>query len=113
MVTLNRALAPRQLSLASESFTAMNRTFVTFLDVERHGSKSEIYTSIRHGETSTVIIALAGGAAAVLLVALSFVLARFLARALEAQITALTELGTQAGARVAIEGGQVDRIAQG
>ena len=113
MATVNLALAPRQLAVANESFTVMNRTFVKILDVERRGIRSEIDTRVHQGEASTAIIVVSGAAAAVLLVALSFVLSRLLARALQAQITALTELGTQAGASVAIEGtDEVDRIAQ-
>jgi diguanylate cyclase (GGDEF)-like protein/PAS domain S-box-containing protein len=113
MATVNLALAPEQLALANERFTAMNRTFVKFLDAGQAEITSEIAARAHQGEVSTAIIVFSGAAAAVLLLALSFGLSRLLSGELEAQITALTELGTQAGARVDIEGtDQVGRIGQ-
>src|SRR5206468_5192188 len=84
-----------------------------FLDAERHGIMRDIATHVRHGEVSSVVIVLSGVAAAILLIALSFMLSRVLSRALQTQINALTELGSQGGANVHTGGAdEVERIAQ-
>lgn len=113
MATVNLALAPRQLALANTQFTAMNRAYAGFLDSERSGIRSEIGARVRGGEAGRIVIAGAGVAATGLLIVLSVMLARLLSRALKAQIAALTELGTQAGARVSLDAkSEVQRIAQ-
>jgi diguanylate cyclase (GGDEF)-like protein/PAS domain S-box-containing protein len=113
MATVNLALGPAQLLRVDESFSAMNRTFAMFLDTERHEIVAEIGSRVRHGDIGSAVIVLSGVAAAVLLIALSFALSRLLSRALQTQINALTELGSQAGARVPAGGtDEVERIAQ-
>ena len=113
MATLNLALAPAQLALANERFTAMNSTLLKFLDVERNGIRSEIAANVRHSQNTTHTIALIGISIAVLLFALSLILSRLLSRSIESQIIILTDLGEQAGARFAVVGSdEVDRITQ-
>jgi diguanylate cyclase (GGDEF)-like protein/PAS domain S-box-containing protein len=113
MATVNLSLAPAQLALVNETFTAMNRTFVKFLGAERRAIRDDIAAQVRHGEVSSTIIVSSGAVAALLLIALSFVLSRVLSRALETHIEALADLGKRAGAQVAVEGtNEIDRIAQ-
>ena len=113
MATVNLALAPAQLALANESFTAMNRRFVKFLDAERSAIRSDVAAQVHHGEVISGIIVVSGAVAAALLIALSFVLSRLLSRALDTHIETLMDLGNRAGTHVAIEGtDEVDRIAQ-
>jgi diguanylate cyclase (GGDEF)-like protein/PAS domain S-box-containing protein len=109
--TVNRTLAPSEITALNQKFTTMEHAFVDFLQAERAGVRSEIDARIRYGEASTVVIVASGVAAALLLVGLSLLLSRLLSRTLETQIEALTELGDQAGAHVPIDGGnEIERI---
>jgi diguanylate cyclase (GGDEF)-like protein/PAS domain S-box-containing protein len=113
MATVNVAFAPAQLALVSERFTAMSHSIVRLLDSEQEGINSEIGASIRQNEISSTTIAFLGISIAALLFFLSHVLSRILSRSIETQIANLTDLGTQAGARVAVEGGdEVERMTQ-
>jgi methyl-accepting chemotaxis protein len=111
MVTVNLALAPGQLGLALGRFTAMNRSFVGLLNLERERISSEITARVRQSQISSATIAIVGVSLAALLFFLSHVLSRILSRSIETQIGILTDLGTQAGARMAVEGSdEVARI---
>jgi diguanylate cyclase (GGDEF)-like protein/PAS domain S-box-containing protein len=113
MATINFTLAPNQITALNQKFTTMEHAFVDFLQAERAGVRSEITARIRYGEAGTAVIVVSGVVAALLLVGLSLVLSRLLSRTLETQISALTELGTEAGAHIAIEGtNEIDRIAR-
>jgi diguanylate cyclase (GGDEF)-like protein len=113
MVTVNLALAPDQLARADERFTAMNRSFVKFLDLERREIGFEIAARVRRSQMSSTIIAFAGISIAALLFFLSLILSRVLSRSIETQIGILTDLGTQAGARFATGGSdEVERMTQ-
>ncbi len=113
MTTVNVALAPAQLALANERFTAMNRAFVRLLDMERDGISAEIDARVRQSRIEITTIALVGISVVALLLFLSQVLSRALSRAIEAQIDQLTALGAQAGAPRASEGSdEVERMTQ-
>ncbi len=113
MATLNLALAPDQLARTNARFTAMNRSFVRFLDLERAGISSEIAAKVRSSQIGSTTIASAGVSAAALLFLLSLVLARILSRSIETQIGILTDLGAQSGAHLAVGGsGEVERMTQ-
>lgn len=113
LTTVNVALAPDQLALANERFTAMNRAFVRLLDMERRGISAEIDARIHQSEIGSSTIAVVSVSVVALLLYLSQVLARALSRSIETQIDLLTELGTQAGASVASDGShEVERMAQ-
>jgi len=112
MATINFALAPTEIAALNEKFSAMENAFMRLLQTERAGVRSDIATRIRYGEVSGAVILIGGGSAALLLLALSMALSRLLARALETHIATLTELGTQAGNRVSVEGSnEIERIA--
>jgi diguanylate cyclase (GGDEF)-like protein/PAS domain S-box-containing protein len=113
MVTVNLALAPEQLAFANQRFTALNRSFVRFLDLERAGISSDITARIRHSQSNSATIAIVGVSVAALLFFLSHALSRMLSRSIETQIGILTDLGAQAGARLAGEGyDEVQRMTQ-
>jgi diguanylate cyclase (GGDEF)-like protein/PAS domain S-box-containing protein len=102
--TVDMALAPDHHARANERFTAMNRSFIGVLDLERNRINSEIAARIRLSRISSTTIAVVGVSLAALLLFLSGVLSRMFARSIEAQIGILTDLGAQAGARPAAEG---------
>jgi len=113
IVPVNLALVRDQLAHADERYTAMNRSFVKLLDLQREGISGEINARVRQSETSSTIIALLGVSIAALLFFLSQALSRMLSRSIETQIAFLTDLGAQAGARFAIEGNdEVERMTQ-
>ena len=113
MATVNVAHAPDQLVRANERFTAMSRSFVKLLDLERAGIISEITASVRQGQIRSATIAFMGVSIAALLFFLSRALSRMLSRKIETQIGILTDLGVQAGARMAVEGSdEVERMTQ-
>jgi diguanylate cyclase (GGDEF)-like protein len=112
MPTINLALGPAHVTALNAKFTAMEQAFVSFLKAERTSLRGEIASQVRYGETSSAVILVGGVSAALLLMALSVVLSRLLARAIEAQIAALSALGTEAGRRIPVEGSnEIERIA--
>jgi diguanylate cyclase (GGDEF)-like protein/PAS domain S-box-containing protein len=102
--TVNLALGPAQITTLNQKFTTMEYAFVSFLKAQRAVVRSDITARIRYGEASVAVILFCGVAAALIMIALSVVLSRLLSCTLETQIEALTELGAQAGTRVAVEG---------
>ncbi len=113
MATVNLARVPGQLVIANERFVAMNRALVRFLDLKREGISAEIAARVRQSRIGTMTIAIVGVSIALLLFFLSGVLARILCRSIETQITALTDLGAQAGASLAVDGNdEVERMAR-
>lgn len=96
MTTVDLTRAAAQLARANELFTAMNRSFVAFLDLERQELGEEINAAVRRSQASGTTIAVVGGASAALLFLVSLWLARVLSRAMEVQIASLTELGASA-----------------
>jgi diguanylate cyclase (GGDEF)-like protein/PAS domain S-box-containing protein len=113
MATVNLALAPAQVALANERFTAMNRSFVRLLDLEREENSVEITARVRQSQINSSTIAVIGVSTAALLFFLSLVVSRILSRSIETQVGILTDLGTQAGARLVVDGSdEVARMAQ-
>jgi diguanylate cyclase (GGDEF)-like protein/PAS domain S-box-containing protein len=113
MATVNVALAPNQLAVANERFTAMNRSFVRLLDLERQGNSFEITARVHQSQINSTTIAFIGVSIAALLFFLSLVLSRILARSIETQVGILTDLGIQAGAHLVVDGSdEVARMAQ-
>ena len=111
MVTVNLALAPREISLANERFGAMSRVFERLLDVRLDEVKHDVRAGAGRNVARSALIALAGLVAAILLLILSVWLSRLLARALESQIGALAQLADQTGPAPGIKGGdEVERI---
>ena len=111
MPTIDFALGPAHVSTLNARFTAMEQAFVSFLKAERASVRAEITAQIRYGEASSAVILVGGVSAALLLMALSVLLSRLLARALEAQIAALGDLGAEAGSPVAVKGSnEIERI---
>jgi len=114
MATANVTLAPNQLALANERFTAMNRSFVRLLDLEREGISVEIAARVRQSQINSSTIAVIGVSIAALLFFLSLVLSRMLSRSIESQVGVLTDLGNQAGAQLVVDGSdEVARMTQG
>jgi diguanylate cyclase (GGDEF)-like protein len=113
MPTIDFALGPSHISTLNARFTGMEQAFVGFLKVERASVRAEITAQIRYGETSSAVILVGGVSAALLLMALSVLLSRLLARALEAQIAALGDLGAEAGSPIAVKGSnEIERISR-
>jgi len=113
MATLDVELAPAQLVRANARFTAMYRSFVQLLELERKGISSEIAVRVHSSQVSSVTIVVIGILSAALLFILSIALSRVLASSIEKQIGILTSLGTQAGARFTVEGDdEVERMIQ-
>src|SRR5205807_310827 len=113
MATVNPALGPGRLAAANVRFSAMERAFAALLESERRGARAEVESAVRQGRVGLAVISLAGVLTAALLLLVTLALARLLARSLETQLEALTDLGLQAGARVPVEGAdEVDRIAR-
>jgi signal transduction histidine kinase/CheY-like chemotaxis protein len=113
MATVNLANASGLLVFANERFITMNRVFAELLDWERNRMRSEITRKVENSELRKLTIAVASLSVALLLFAFSFVLAHLLSRSLEAQISALAEVGGQAQAEVAEQGtDEIGRIAR-
>ncbi|MEA3153368.1 MAG: hypothetical protein QOK44_957, partial [Betaproteobacteria bacterium] len=111
MATVDAVHAPDHLDRANERFTAMNRTFIGLLDLERNRINAEITARIRQSGISRTTIAFIGVSTAALLFFLSVVLSRLLTGSIEKQIRILTDLGAQAGARPGIGGSdEVERM---
>ncbi len=111
MATTFIDLAPQQLTLANERFTAMNVSLLAFLEMERDVINQEILVRVRNDETNSAVIAFAGVSITLLLIILSVLLARLLSRSIQTQINALTKLGEQAGARFTATGSnEVERM---
>jgi diguanylate cyclase (GGDEF)-like protein len=104
MATVDTALAADRLAAANQRFLAMNRSFISLLELERNRISSEIASRVRQSRISNTTIAVVGVSIAVLLFFLSLLLSRILSRSIETQIAILTDLGAQAGARSAPEG---------
>ncbi len=107
MTTVNIALAPSHIALANERFIAMNRAFAKFLDLQSRGLMLEVIAGVEDSQKTNTVFLLIGVSVALLLIVVSIVLSRLLSRSLEAQISALAELGDD----TKIEGGdEVERI---
>jgi diguanylate cyclase (GGDEF)-like protein/PAS domain S-box-containing protein len=111
MATVNIALAPAQVALANERFTAMNRAFSRLLDAQRHELALEFAASVDYGQKEIALLGALGILLAALLPLLSIRLAGLLARSLESRIGELAEMGDPTGTRLNLEGGdEVQRI---
>ena len=104
MATVNPALAPDHLALANERFTAMNRSFINLLSLERARINSETAARVRQSAIRSMTIAFAGLSIVALLFFLSLFLSRVLSRSIQTQIGILADLGAQAGALARVEG---------
>jgi diguanylate cyclase (GGDEF)-like protein len=113
MATLDVAAAPDRLAGANERFTAMNRSFIKLLELDRKRISAEIATRVRQSKISNTTIAFVGVSTAALLFLISMLLSRVLSRSIQTQIGILTDLGAQAGAHSAPEGNdEVGKMAQ-